>query len=117
MSEEEKIDPGHGAVRGVLRLAGPVLIGIGGLCMVIAFVDFFSSVNSSGPPKLFFLFFIGVPILFAGLVTTSAGFAGRIARYQAGEAAPVVKDTFHYMVEGTKDDVKTVTQPVRCGAG
>lgn len=113
--EEEKIDPGHQAVRGVLRVVGPVLLGIGGLCMVVGFIDFFGAMHSFGSPRLFFLFFIGMPLLFAGGVMTKAGFMGRIARYHAGEAAPVAKDTIHYMAEGTQGDVQAMARAAGAG--
>ena len=52
--------------------------------------------------------FIGFPLMFAGLVMTMFGYAGKMARYQAAEIAPVQKDTFNYMADGTKDGVRTV---------
>ena len=33
---------------------------------------------------------------------------GRVARYQAQQIAPVAKDTFNYMAEGTQEGIKTV---------
>lgn len=114
--EEERIDPGHGAVRGVLRVVGPMLLLAGGACIVIALVDFFRAFGSfSGPPKLFWLFFVGGPLLFLGSAMTMGGFMGRIARYQAGEAAPVAKDTIHYMADETQGDVQTMARAFGSG--
>jgi len=39
---------------------------------------------------------------------TMYGYAGKMARYQAAEIAPVQKDTFNYIADGTKGGVKTV---------
>ena len=37
---------------------------------------------------------------------------GAVARYQAGEVAPVAKDRFNFMAEGTQEGVKTVASAV-----
>ena len=58
---------------------------------------------------------MGMPILFVGIVMCMFGFMGAIARYQAGEVAPVGKDTFNYLAEGTKDGVQTVATAVAAG--
>jgi hypothetical protein len=42
-------------------------------------------------------------------------FQGAIARYQAGEVAPVAKDTINYLAEGTQEGVKTVATAVAEG--
>lgn len=109
------IDEKHESKRRVLRTAGLAVLALGGLCMLIAFVDFFTAFGGYGPPRFFWLFFVGAPLLFVGGVMTSMGFMGAMARYQAGEAAPVMKDTFNYMAEGTQDGVKTVASAVSAG--
>jgi zinc-ribbon domain len=40
------------------------------------------------------------------------GFLGSFFRYFFGEAAPVQKDTFNYLAEGTKGGIKTVAAAV-----
>lgn len=119
MSDEEKIDPGHRKVVAVLRIVGPLFLAMGGLCMLVAFIELVGVMNDmhSGPPCLFWLFFIGMPLLFIGFVMTLAGFAGKIARFQAAQYAPVAKDTLNYMAEGTQDAVKTVARAVGEGVG
>jgi hypothetical protein len=87
-TEEEKINPGHEQTRNKLRKAGLI-------CLI------------AGLP-LMCIPFIGMPLLFAGLVMTLMGYAGKLARYQAAEIAPVQKDTFNYMADGTKGGLKTV---------
>jgi membrane protease subunit (stomatin/prohibitin family) len=42
-------------------------------------------------------------------------FFGAVARYMAGEAAPVGKDTFNYMAHGTRDGIRDVTSAIREG--
>jgi hypothetical protein len=56
-----------------------------------------------------------MPILFVGIVMCMFGFLGALARYQAGEVAPVGKDTFNHLAEGTKGGVQTVATAVGAG--
>jgi hypothetical protein len=51
-------------------------------------------------------------LLFVGVAMCSFAFQGAILRYQAGEVAPVAKDTFNYMAEGTREGVKTVATAI-----
>ncbi len=112
MREEEKIDPGHATARIVLRSLGPVLAMIGLLLLVIGTWDFFSASASFREPGYFWLNFVGIPVLFVGLVMCMMGYLGSVARYTAGEAAPVQKDTFNYLANGTKEGVKTMAGAV-----
>jgi len=43
------------------------------------------------------------------------GFMGSVFRYMSGEAAPVQKDTFNYLAEGTQPGVRTMAQAVGQG--
>jgi hypothetical protein len=87
-TEEGKIDPGHEKTRNKLRKAGII-------CIIASL-------------PLMCVPFVGFPLMFAGLVMTMMGYAGKVARYQAAEIAPVQKDTFNYMADSTKNGVKTV---------
>ena len=108
MNEETKIDPKHSSTRRTLRTLGPILAGIGLLLIVIGVGSFFASFGSFEPPRYFWCAFLGMPLLFVGLAMCSFAFQGAILRYQAGEVAPVAKDTINYMAEGTREGVKTV---------
>ncbi len=90
--DEEKINPGHEKTRKKLRIAGIS-------CIVAAI-------------PLMCIPFVGFPLMFAGLVMTIFGFAGKMARYQAAEMAPVQKDTLNYMANGTQEGIKTVGKAV-----
>jgi hypothetical protein len=116
MSEEEKIDPGHQKVLKVLRTVGPILLVLGGLCTLVAFIDLVRvMMDISDWPRFFWLFFVGGPLIFLGSALTSTGYAGRIARFHAAQYAPGAKDTFNYMAEGTQDGIKTVARSVAEG--
>jgi len=115
--QEENIDPGHRAVRNILRVVGPIFALIGLIFTIVGFVGFFSAFGSSEEPKCVWCPFVGMPLLFVGLVLSSMGYMGKVFRYQAGEIAPVGKDTFNYMADGTKDGIKTVAKAIGEGLG
>jgi len=98
-----------------LRIAGPLLILIGGSCVAVAFFDFFAVFGSNATPRLFCLGFLGMPLMFVGMVMTQMGFLGALARFQASEMAPVGKDVINYMAEETQESVQTVAQAAACG--
>jgi hypothetical protein len=112
MSEESKIDPKHSQSRTVLRTLGPVIAGIGLLLMVIGIGSFFSSFGSFEPPRYFWCAVVGMPLLFVGSAMCMYGFLGSFARYISAEAAPVQKDTFNYLAEGTKEGVKNIVSAI-----
>ena len=87
-AEGELIDPEHIKTRNKLRKAGII-------CLIASL-------------PLMCIPFVGFPLLFAGLVMTMMGYAGKVARYQAAEMAPVQKDTFNYLADGTQSGVRTV---------
>ena len=114
-SDDNRIDPGHRSLRDLFRVLGPVILGIAILLMIVAGVDFFRAFGGSEPPRLFWCFFLAVPMLFVGGVMVQFGYAGKVARYMAQEMAPVGKDTFNYVADGTQEGVKTVAAAVGQG--
>jgi hypothetical protein len=107
------INPQHETARTLLRIVGPLLLLAGGACVVIATIDFFSIMGKPyAQPTKFYLFFIGLPVGFLGLVLTQFGFLGAVFRYQAGEVAPVGKDTFNYLARGTRSGVRDIASAV-----
>ncbi len=112
---ERKIDPGHAGVRDTLRVVGPLIILIGLGFVVVGLISFFSAFGGGDPPSKFWCAFVGMPLLFVGGVMTSYGYMGKVMRYGAQETAPVIKDTFNYMAEGTSDGIKTVASALGQG--
>lgn len=115
MHEEQKINPKHQEIRQVLRIAGPLAAAVGLLLIAIGAGSFFMAFGGGGPPRFFWCAFLGMPILFIGTAMCMFGFLGAVARYQAGEVAPVGKDTFNYLAEGTKGGVQTMATAVGAG--
>ena len=102
--------PRHGKIKSFLRIGGPLLALVGLVFIAIGIISFFAAFGSFSPPRLFWCAFVGMPILFVGLVMSKFGYFGSVVRYISAESAPVAKDTINYMVEGTKDAVKTVAR-------
>lgn len=112
MNDESRIDPKHAATRNVLRVLGPVVGGLGILFTAIGIGNFFYSFGSFEPPRYFWCAFVGMPLMFFGGAMTQYGYLGAWARYVAGEGAPVAKDAFNYLAEGTRPGVRNIAQAV-----
>ena len=115
MDEESKLDPRHDRTRQALRTIGPLLAGTGLLLMVVGIGSFFAAFGTFEPPSYFWCAFVGMPLFAVGLMLSRFGFLGAVIRYQAGEIAPVAKDTVNYMAEGTQAGVKTLAAAVAEG--
>lgn len=85
---------------------------VGLVCLVAAFVSFFTA---DGPPRLFWMAFLGMPLIFVGAALSMAGYMGAVARYAAAEQAPVAADTFNYVAGETGEGVRAVASAVREG--
>ena len=108
MRDEERINPRHGAMRQFLRLVGPVVALVGLAFLIVGLGSFFSSFGTFESPRYFWCAFVGMPLLAFGSFITKFAYLGTVFRYVAGEVAPVQKDTFNYLAEGTKGGVRTM---------
>ncbi|QDS86545.1 Double zinc ribbon [Rosistilla ulvae] len=115
MSDEERINPDHLKTRQLLRKIGPLIFGVGVLFTIVGMGSFFMSFGSFGSPRYFWCCFVGMPLMFVGSTMSGYGFMGAITRYQAGEIAPVGKDTFNYMAEETRGGVQAVASAIGAG--
>ncbi|KGR78993.1 zinc ribbon domain-containing protein [Ureibacillus manganicus] len=115
MEKKKFVTEQHEKTRTTFRVLGPIFLVVGAICMLIAFIDFFSAFNEFEGPKYFWLFFVGMPLLFVGIVLTQAGFAGAIAQYGSREIAPVAKDTFNYLASETASGVKEISKAIHEG--
>lgn len=109
-NRQKPIHPQQESIRAALRVVGPIIIGIGVLFALVGAVDFFSKAGTSQMPTKFWCFFVGLPLLALGASLARFGFMGSVARYAAGEYAPVAKDTLNYLAEGTTDTVQNLAE-------
>jgi len=93
MNEENKINPGHGQLRLILRVIGPTFFIVGLVFTVVGFGSFLSAFGSMQMPRYFWCAFVGLPLMGAGGAISKFAYIGAVSRYVAGEAAPVAKDT------------------------
>lgn len=97
-------DPGlhdQGTWRTLLRVGGPILLGIGLILAAIGFIDFFSAFGSfGGMPRNFWMAFIGLPLMGLGTTMIKAGYLGPASRYVAGEVSPTLRDTLGFLGVG-----------------
>lgn len=102
--------PKHEATRSLLRIAGPSIALVAVIFLIVGAVNFFSSFGGFEPPRLFWCFFVGMPLLFVGSVLSMFGFMGAVARYAAAEQVPVATDAINDLADGTRGAVKTVAR-------
>jgi Double zinc ribbon len=115
MRQRDQFDRGHAPQRKLLRMIGPMVAVAGFIFTAIGIGSFFAAFGSFEPPRYFWCAFVGLPLLGIGGAITRFAYMGAIARYAANELAPVGKDTFNYLAEGTQDGVKTATRAIAEG--
>lgn len=113
--QRRTINPAHRTQRTGLRAIGAVLAIGGGILAAIGLVSFFSAFGGGGTPSLFWCAFLGLPMLGIGLQLLRAGYIGTIARYVAGETAPVAADTLDYLADEAAPAVQSVAASLRAG--
>ena len=119
MARSRRINQHASTQRTGLRTLGAILAVVGGIFAAVGMVSFFSSFGAkpfeSSPPDKFWCAFVGVPMLGIGLTMLKIGYMGTIARYVAGETAPVVSDTLNYVADETKDSIRKVVSSAAAG--
>ena len=98
--------PQHNKTRSVLRACGVIFALLGLIFLAIGMISFFTAFGH-GMPRLFWCCFVGMPLLFVGIVMCVFGFMGAAARYAASEHVPVASDAVNDLADGTKGAVKT----------
>lgn len=119
----ERIDPGHESKRQTMTILGIILIIAGGILLIVGITTFAQPFTTSS--REFFADpdgvmdrnssagFGGIAMIGLGGFAAMIGISlltfanrGKIARYQAGEIAPVAKDTFNYVAKESSEGVK-----------
>lgn len=104
-------DKKHRQTKTILKILGVIFATGGLICAIIGFADFFRAFGGEGMPKLFFLCFIGFPMLFVGIVCLTFGFRKEITRYVKNESVPVINEAG----EELQPAVRAVTRAVKEG--
>ncbi len=111
MKKEKFMTRQHKKTRLFFRIFGPVLFVIGVICLIVAFINFFT-LQDFEEPKLFWLFFVAAPAIFVGFVLTGLGFGGAVAKYQSREYVPVAKDSLNYLAKETTSGVREIAKSI-----
>ncbi len=101
-----ELDPKHEKTRSLLVKFGIGFMLLAFILGAIAIGGMIFSISNGGFPVTFFLLFLALPCFFVGSVCLMFGLMGKVARYHAGEVAPVAKDTINYMGRETQPGVK-----------
>lgn len=103
----------HNATKKKLRVIGIILIIVGVLCMTTGIVDFSLAFNGKEvrDPTLFFLIFLGSPIMVAGIICLIFGFKKEIGMYIKNESVPVINEA----AGDLKPAIKSVVSAVKEG--
>lgn len=103
----------HDQTKKKLKIIGGVLTGVGAVCALIGFINFFTQISSGvgGFPKLFFLCFIGLPTFGVGLMLLLLGFRKEISSYVKNESVPVINEA----ADELKPAIKSVVGAVKEG--
>lgn len=109
MQHKRQLNP-NPKIRKRFRVIGFISLFTGLPLFIISMIDFFMSFNGMRAPSLFFLTFIGLPLIAVGASCLSQGYLGSYSRYVAGEVSPVAVDTANFLYEGTKDNMHDLAQ-------
>lgn len=94
----------HENIKNKLKIAGFIFLAAGIALSVAAFVNFFKTAfNGGGQPKLFFLFFIGFPLLGLGGAILGFAFQREVINYTKNEGMPVIKEVVKEAVATVND--------------
>ena len=87
------------SMRFMFRVAAVVGLGLALYFLALGLSDFVTS----DEPQKFWMLFVGLPMLAVGGWLAMAGFGGAVARYAAGEGAPVARDSLDYLTRTHPD--------------
>lgn len=112
----------HQKIKNRLKIIGFIVLAAGLACTITGMVDLFvTAANASGMPKLFFLTFIGVPMLGAGGWLLGFAFRREIMTYVKNESVPVINEAGKEIAPAVKDIAEAAKsetkKTVKCDCG
>lgn len=106
-------DPKHNKTRKILKIIGPIVLGIGIIFFLIGIIDFFSAFNGMGTPTLFWACFVGIVFIGIGSTLTGFGFMKNVGGYVASQSAPILSDTVNYVADNISDSIADTANKVK----
>lgn len=112
----------HESLKKKLKIGGTAVLAVGLVCTIVAFVNFFTVFGNpdAGMPKLFFLGFIGLPLIAIGAIMLVFGFHREMGRFVKNESMPVVREAAEELTPTIEDIASAVrgdgkTECPHCG--
>ena len=119
--QNEKNFEKHEQLKFRLKIVGFIMVAAGLALAIAGFVDFFKAMSNpeKGIPKLFFLAFIGLPMLGIGAGLLTFAFRREIATYSKNESVPVINEASSEIAPAIQNVVKAAKTEsgVRCECG
>ena len=112
----------HQKTKMTLRVLGVVLLAFGAVLAITGFADFFFSGMAGEMPTLFWMLFLGFPMLAIGLMLLLTSFRQEISRYVKNETVPIVNEAGEEIspavraVAAAAREGVTPTEHLTCGA-
>ncbi len=111
----------HEQLKKKLKIIGIIMVATGLALTIAGFVDFFKTMANpdKGMPKLFFMAFIGLPMLGIGAGLLTFAFRREIATYSKNESVPVINEASSEIAPAIQNVVKAAKTEsgVRCECG
>lgn len=100
----------HESLKKKLKIGGTAALAVGLVCTIVAFVNFFTVFGNpdAGMPKLFFLGFIGLPLIAIGAIMLVFGFHREMGRFVKNESMPVVCEAAEELTPTIEDIASAV---------
>lgn len=98
----------HNKNKKTLKIVGYCTLIPGVILTIIGFISFFVSSSSMEMPSLFFLDFIGIPLIFVGSTCLRFGYRREVATYIKNESVPVAKELYQDLKPEVNDLVGTI---------
>lgn len=112
----------HQKTKKTLRVLGVCLLAFGAVLAITGFANFFMSAMAGGMPTLFWMLFLGLPLLAVGLMLFLMSLRQEITRYVKNETVPIVNEAGEEIapavraVAAAAREGFTPTEHLTCGA-
>jgi ribosomal protein L40E len=110
-----EIEPQAHPAQALLRLFGPLLMGLGAVLTVIGIFSYFSSLRTLKPPRYLWGVMVGLPLVGIGASFGNFGRDGEILRSLAEEVSPVAQGVGLGLTTARNGDVLSESGTTLCG--
>lgn len=102
----------HNRIKTGLKVSGALILAGGIALAVTGFVSFFRSISSEEMPTLFWMLFLGIPMIGVGCALLLFGFKKEITRYIKDEAVPVINEAGRELQPAVRSVAQAVSEGI-----